>query len=456
MKKVKIIKIIGILMSFSILNYSSLTSFATDSINTELYEAENSILRTDLTENEVSEAYSMATEILTEYYRSIVNVQEDTKSVDKSIAFNDKIKELVSTPELGKYISDKQAYRKYVESSVGIVYASHSGEYTLEDYKIQDGAMYLLVSADIIEPYQNGEISGYGELVEFLFVKDNDQIKIADWYSTNIYDWETRGYDQSINDPDFWSKADNAKYVFEKSETLLSNTKSIQNALKDNKNFIDIPENAVELQNVGLTRAVTAFSTTARSNMVSYANTNCSLTNPSSGGFSVPYFDFSTISGNYDCTNFVSHVLLKGGAKPYNTSNGVNGIYSTGWFYENMNRRSSSWSGVSSLHSFLVSNAAYGPRGTSSVTYGIPQFSPFTFDINQMKGNIIQIDYSSYSSSYDHCTVLSGSYSSLGSGTLVNITSRTAPKNYILDKPLASSYPSATAVRVIYLTGYSN
>lgn len=69
----------------------------------------------------------------------------------------------------------------------------------------------------------------------------------------------------------------------------------------------------------------------------------------------MPYYDFSKIKNNYDCTNFVSHALLAGGAKPYKPS-GATGIIGTGWYYTNLDNRSSSWSGVSYLYSFLTSN----------------------------------------------------------------------------------------------------
>ena len=48
--------------------------------------------------------------------------------------------------------------------------------------------------------------------------------------------------------------------------------------------------------------------------MSSYAYDNASKVSPSSGDGITPYYDFSLITGNYDCTNFISHCLLAGGA----------------------------------------------------------------------------------------------------------------------------------------------
>lgn len=36
----------------------------------------------------------------------------------------------------------------------------------------------------------------------------------------------------------------------------------------------------------------------------------------------IHYYDFSQLNNNYDCTNFVSHALLAGGATPYKASAG--------------------------------------------------------------------------------------------------------------------------------------
>ncbi|MGE5474408.1 MAG: amidase domain-containing protein [Ignavibacteriales bacterium] len=63
------------------------------------------------------------------------------------------------------------------------------------------------------------------------------------------------------------------------------------------------------------------------------------------------YYDYSKIGG--DCTNFISQVLHAGGC----TMN-----YSTdGWFYENGNKKSPSWTGVNFLYRFLIKDKVVGP-----------------------------------------------------------------------------------------------
>ena len=72
------------------------------------------------------------------------------------------------------------------------------------------------------------------------------------------------------------------------------------------------------------------YSSLVSADVVSYARNNFDKPQPNSGDGIVPYYDFSDIPGNWDCTNFVSHALLAGGANVYDT--GGNGISSTGWY----------------------------------------------------------------------------------------------------------------------------
>lgn len=98
-------------------------------------------------------------------------------------------------------------------------------------------------------------------------------------------------------------------------------------------------------------KAVKSINNTA---VVNYARANYNKASPARGKSTVPYYDFSTISGSYNCTNFVSHALLAGGA---NTNDpGGNGISGSGWYFRSINNRSSSWSGVTNLYNYLVNN----------------------------------------------------------------------------------------------------
>lgn len=90
--------------------------------------------------------------------------------------------------------------------------------------------------------------------------------------------------------------------------------------------------------------------------MSSYAYDNASKVSPSSGDGITPYYDFSLITGNHDCTNFISHCLLAGGASKNVSANG--------WYYNTLSDRTPSWSNVNYLHNFLVHNSSTrGPKG---------------------------------------------------------------------------------------------
>lgn len=66
------------------------------------------------------------------------------------------------------------------------------------------------------------------------------------------------------------------------------------------------------------------------------------------------YYNFDSLGG--DCTNFVSQCLYAGcGVMNYTPT--------YGWYYNSLNSRSPSWTGVPFLYNFLTSNKRNGPYG---------------------------------------------------------------------------------------------
>lgn len=86
------------------------------------------------------------------------------------------------------------------------------------------------------------------------------------------------------------------------------------------------------------------------------------------------YYDFSEIGG--DCTNFISQCLYAG-CHIQNYSR----FY--GWYYNNLNDRSPSWTSAHYLHRFLTTN-------TDVSLYGV-ETEPFSPDIQE--GDIIQLRF---------------------------------------------------------------
>lgn len=66
------------------------------------------------------------------------------------------------------------------------------------------------------------------------------------------------------------------------------------------------------------------------------------------------YYNFDSIGG--DCTSFISQCIYEG-------SGIMNYTKDIGWYYNSINDRSPSWSGVDFLYSFLINNKSVGPRG---------------------------------------------------------------------------------------------
>lgn len=82
------------------------------------------------------------------------------------------------------------------------------------------------------------------------------------------------------------------------------------------------------------------------------------------------YLDFSNLGG--DCTNFISQCLFAG-------SGIMNYTPTYGWHYINSRNRSPSWTGVTYLYNFLITNKKAGVFATNS-------------NISQMQiGDIIQL-----------------------------------------------------------------
>lgn len=96
------------------------------------------------------------------------------------------------------------------------------------------------------------------------------------------------------------------------------------------------------------------------------------------------FYDFSYIGG--DCTNFASQVLYAGYGE-------MNYRPVLGWYYNNLNERTPSWTGVNELYNFLINNRGPGPK---AVEVGISDVLP---------GDLIQLDFDG-DNSFDHTPVI--------------------------------------------------
>lgn len=188
-------------------------------------------------------------------------------------------------------------------------------------------------------------------------------------------------------------------------------------------------------QNVNKDVQTAALSDLNRNDAKDWARNNYYENEPVSSTSSVPYYDFSELTNNYDCTNFVSHALLAGGAALHD--DGGSGIVGTDqWYYRSLANRSSSWAGVNQLKLFLVRS------NPSSSNIG-PYAEEVTLNYaNAFYGDVVQYHNGSI---WRHSTVVT-SYD----GGVIHVTGRTSDGNYNDNVPATEM--SGTA-RLLHISG---
>ena len=117
------------------------------------------------------------------------------------------------------------------------------------------------------------------------------------------------------------------------------------------------------------------------------------------------YYNYDNLGG--DCTNFISQCIFAG-------SKVMNYTKTFGWYYNNANDKSPSWSGVEFLYKFLTTNNGFGPRGTEVSQNGIE-----VGDIVQLSFNGLTFEHSLFiinitGSSLNDIAVAAHNYDVLG------------------------------------------
>ena len=333
----------------------------------------------------------------------------------------------------------------------------YKGEYDLYEVQTVGNYIYCEVRCThsfVYEGHSRG--SGSGNPIYFTYVEDlNGEWVLRDIYiDEGLHEYLIRGtaytLDSYIEKIDFVS-AEDVSSVLNSQTEYMSSLQSV---------FEDVSENLTEriivtTESSEITRISNNLEPKTGSNfalfdkeaMVDYATYNCSRSIPDSGGSNVTY-DYTTFaSAGGDCTNFISHCLLAGGAMP--VYSGTSGIQASGWFYSSSSYRSSSWSGVSSFYNFVTGYTSLGPQGTGKtlITGSLQDYDC---------GDIIQLNYidSINSTDWNHSTIISSF--STGATYIPYITSRTSSSKYNMNKNLYTVYPNSMCkdYRVIILDGY--
>ncbi len=392
--------------------------------------------------NKGNVAYDYVTKILTEYYQAVDQYQEydfsdDIASITLLQYINQKIEATCYKQEVyGK--ADKQNYKV---------------DFQLLSSQEIDTNLQLTIVANVEFKYKDASFdSSYKEEIQLILSENEGKYYIKEWYMPyDDYDTNIRGEIKDISNSYGWNNLLRLNNINDKQEELNEKIKMYYDNLKEqiavesdkileksyDKNEVSNQEDSAMLR--------TTLRSLNKSNMVSWANNNCIATSPVSGNPNrAPYYDFSQIAGNYDCTNFVSHAILAGGSVVYNT-----GQSSTGWYYQSLNNRSSSWSGVPNLHDFLTSNTTKGPVGRAEAYANI--YVPGG-EYPYKPGDILQFHNGSV---WRHSTLIVGYTSIPGSATLTEavVTGRTSSTS-CNNQVRQSTIYEGQARRVIVLSGY--
>lgn len=379
-------------------------------------EAENSKSSAAYTEDK--EVMSQIREVIEMFYEN------------KDLGYRNELNKLLDTPILS-ILEDKADTQQYVTK----LYKTSKENYAvkaiaLENTKVGKQA-HMKFQVITTFNYQNAP-DVETEVSEDVYVLyDYDKSLITDFYAPDNY------YDIAVRDQ-------NANALEESNLSLNSMTSDIVSKQGSLRNDIDRIYNFQSSYKPVNNNIVSLMSTSLNSNVVTYARNNYNKVSPASGNGSVPYYDFSQIPGNFDCTNFVSHALLAGGANVHDT--GGSGISSTGWYYRSGSNRSSSWSGVPQLYDYLVNNTVSNyPHGVGSIySHNTGAWST---------GNILQLR-SSGSSIYGHSTIITQkTYSRDGARAYALVTGRTSSTQYN-DNYAADDMAPNGSKRTIYVYNY--
>lgn len=399
-----------------------------------------SVSATDITtsvDEKTKIAYDYSTDFLTSYYNSV-----DTYSPIITESF-------FADGWLADYV-DSKIEAKQCKS---IVY----GKDDIENYKLEFNLLNSSVGENIVTldiqsiasfNYKNADVdSGYSETCT-ISVSVDDGIFIKEWFThCDEYDAElicdkASGV-SAISALDIDKKIEISKKQQQKNASI----KLYYENFKAENELCALQQlNKIDNSSIA-TNSLRTSNSLNKENISAWARNNCNKVLPTSGNSNyVPqYYDFYTISStSYDCTNFVSHAILAGGAVMHDTGSG--GISSTGWYYRDTENRSVSWSGVSYLYNFLTTNTTKGPYGMHMAYSSV--YAPTGFPYNY--GDLMQFKSES---TWMHSAVITG-FANITSTTLEPlICGRASASSYQYNLRQSEKYPGEER-RIIKLNGY--
>lgn len=390
----------------------------------------------------LKESIKIGEEFLTDYYSSIMDEKELSRL------------ELVYNKELKEYIELKQLIMKErlinsnttVESAnIDVTYYGHSDS--------EDGIEVVFNVLQEKKYYGASDLSESMNQVQLTFNSTKDGVVIVDYFELDFFDMNINQIHKSMTKQDVVNEIDEYSDELDFDQELIN---ILEKQLIDEREFYEnlqtvsddswalINENEINSLNVR-----TSTTSWNRSAIKTYATNNANKDTPSSGNSSqASYYDFSEITGAYDCTNFASHCMLAGGASENRST----------WYYDSLSNRTASWSGVNYFYNFITSNSGAGPQADEI---------PFNYNcpyqyINWEDGDIVQIQYATYGQpGFGHSTIVTGKHYTSGYPLYSpKITYRTSDTYYCINEPLIIKYPLSSsnnvAYRLIHLTAIGN
>lgn len=247
--------------------------------------------------------------------------------------------------ELKHFLNDKRAIKTIKEEKLGRKLSLV--DFNIKDIKLEESDNNYEVELTVEINFLDGDVKSNLEYFNSIVINKESGLVVA--ASTNDLSAGTLLNNQAVesanalvgfgnyekNDPSLRSYNNDNGYVSKDNLTEPSNENTLRSSYK-------------------------RFTSSQRKAMRTYQDTWFN-------GFNPDYANFSDYGG--DCTNYASQILYSGCKTMYKKSgSGIAG--SNYWFYRSASDRSSSWTGVNELRSFLLNNKTKGPSGSISSTFG--------------------------------------------------------------------------------------
>lgn len=336
--------------------------------------------------------------------------------------------------DIASYLSDKMDVQQYVTQLYDTDKENYSAEVTLVEYNVSAKANIISMKYQVQTTYNyvgcDFETTS-SEIVEIQY--DLDEGCVVDMNVPMDY------YDEFVRADQAAASRTSVNAEFALTPEVLAKQDEIKELIGARYADVDsLP--AVESVPSNVSRSSTLNNTA----IVNWARNNYNKDQPTSGSSSISYYDFSEITNAYDCTNFVSHAILAGGAKMYDP--GGSGIGSTGWYYRNVNNRSVAWAGVEYFYNYMTSNTRSNTAAGQAYLYSHngAWWSP---------GYVMQFNFDG-TGGYDHSTIVTEKrYSSDGARCYAYVTGRTGDGVYNNNKSADEMSP-VNPVRALFI--YNN